>query len=481
MTSRDTNPHMDCDGCGREMAKAKRVHSGKRYCPTCYPRLFKRRMCLGCGDLARLPVDDPKARCLICERAGPCLRCGKTEFESGLRTDQGRVCKPCVPYFRLAEPCEVCSKVSQRVARNKSTGLRQCITCSGPRKATCACCRRHRVLIVGSDGVGRCKLCNSEPDKPCASCGTLTPAGRGLECEECGWRSLFQARLSMNSKGFSTDLLTALYIQFGAWLLGRSGPHKAALKINGHYSFFRTLDTTWGAAPSYEQLLQYFGARGLRKAENPMRFLTETGIVTVSAQLRDQDTERRRLAAILMEPADSWSAQLLSDYVDTLRAKNQQGGIDLRSVRLAARAAANLLKSAQVKSGTLPSQKSLELFWRDSPGQVATVTGFIGHLNKRHGLKLQVKPDARWLSTAKRQKAERDLVAMVGDTADDDFEARWIVKSLAYFHNLPRVSRTGLVFQPQDFQGVAGYNVSYQDKTLWVPSAESFLRADPVV
>ncbi|MNJ57240.1 hypothetical protein D3C77_528240 [compost metagenome] len=161
-----------------------------------------------------------------------------------------------------------------------------------------------------------------------------------------------------------------------------------------------------------------------------------------------------------------------------MKARVEQSGIDLRSVRLAARAAANLLKAAHLKLGALPTQKTLESFWRGSPGQVAAVTGFIGHLNKRHGLELQVKPGARWLAQARRQKAERNLVSMLGEAVDDGFEARWIVKGLAYFHNLPRVSRKNLVFQPQEYQGVAGYNVTYQEKTLWVPSAESYLRGD---
>lgn len=478
MASHDTSTQAGCDGCGREMAKAKKVYANKRYCETCYPRLFKRRMCPDCGDLARLPVFDHAAHCSACERAGSCVRCGKVEFETGLRTEYGPVCKPCAPYFRAADPCEVCGKLSQRLARSKTTGLRRCPKCSGPEMATCPNCRRYRVLITGQDGVARCEPCTSMPDHPCESCGTLMPAGRGSECEACKWQSVFQKRLAINAKGFSGDRIAGLFTQFGEWLLIRGGAHKAALSINGHYRFFLALDANWDAVPSYEQLLQHFGAAGLRKAENPMRFLTETGVVTVSAQLRDQHTEQRRLAAILLEPADSWSAQLLSEYVDALKARMEQGATDLRSVRLAARAAANLLKGAQLKLGALPTQKALESFWRGSPGQVAAVTGFIGHLNKRHGLELQIKPDARWLLQARRQKAERELVAMLSEAADDDFERRWIAKGLAYFHDVARASRSKLVFQPQEYRGVAGYNVTYEEKTLWVPSASSYQRGE---
>lgn len=478
MASHDASTKAGCNGCGREMAKAKKVHAGQRYCETCYPRLFKRRMCPACGDWARLPVFDPTAHCSACKRARPCARCGKVEFATGMLTEYGPVCRSCVHYFKAVESCEVCGKLSQRLARSKTTGVRRCPKCSGSNMATCSSCRRYRVLITGQDGAARCELCTSKPDHPCDSCGILMPAGRGRECVVCAWQSVFLKRLAINAKGFSGDSIAGLFTQFGEWLLVRAGAHKAALSINGHYRFFLALDATWGAVPSYEQLLQHFGAAGLRRAENPMRFLTEAGVVTVSAQLRDQNTEQRRLAAILTEPADSWSAQLLSEYVDALKARMEQGATDLRSVRLAARAAANLLKGAQLKLGALPTQKALESFWRGSPGQVAAVTGFIGHLNKHHGLELQAKPGVRWLSQARQQKAERELVALLSEVVDDDFEGRWIVKGLAYFHGVSRTSLKKLIFQPHEYRGVAGYNVTHTDKILWIPSASSYQRGE---
>lgn len=477
MASENTSTHAGCAGCGREMAKAKKVHAGKRYCGTCYPRLFKRRMCAACGNFARLPVFDLAARCAACERAGPCVRCGKTEFETALRTEYGPVCKPCRHYFRAVESCEVCGKHSQRLARSKVTGLRRCPGCSGPEMATCPSCRHYRVLVTTADGVARCEPCASNSDHPCESCGASTPAGRGRKCEECTWQSTFQKRLAINVQGFSSGKFVELYAQFGSWLLERVGAQKAALSINGHYPFFQALDASWGVVPDYENLLQHFGAARLRKAENPMRFLADKCLITVSPMLREKSIEQGRLAAILNEPRDGWSNQLLVEYLELLKARVEQGNTDLRSVRLAARAAANLLESAQLDLGALPTQKTLESFWKRSPGQVAAVTGFVGHLNRRHGLELQAKPDARWLSHAKRQKAERELVAMLNESTDEDFEGRWIVKGLAYFHDVARVSRKALIYQPHDYRGVAGYNVFHKGETLWVPSASSYQRS----
>ncbi|MGE8436131.1 MAG: hypothetical protein ACN6P2_06280 [Pseudomonas palmensis] len=304
------------------------------------------------------------------------------------------------------------------------------------------------------------------------------PAGRGRECEACYWLRVFHKRLEINAKGLSGDATEGLFVRFGQWLLDRTGAHKAALSINGHYRFFHAIDANWTSVPSYEQLLQHFGAAGLRKAENAMRWLAEVGVVAVSEQLREQDTERRRLDAILAEPADSWSAQLLREYVVALTERMERGGTDLRSIRLAARAAANLLKCARLKLGAMPTQKVLESFWREAPGQVAAVTGFIGYLNRRHGLELRAKPDARWLALAKRQKAERELVALLSGAAQDDFERLWIVKGLAYFHGVTRASRKKLVYQPQNYRGTAGFNVTHDDQVLWVPSANSYQQRD---
>lgn len=478
MAFHDACANAECHECGREMATAKKVHAGKRYCEACYRRLFKRRMCLGCGDFARLPIFDLSARCSTCERSAACVRCGRFDFETGMRSDYGLVCKTCTPYFRIAEPCEVCGTSSQRLARNKVTGLKSCPKCSGPEMATCPSCRRYRVLVAGEDGVSRCEPCSAMSTNPCDTCGAPTPAGRGRECETCYWLRLFHKRLATNAKGFSSDQIAGRYARFGQWLLDRTGAHKAALSINGHYRFFLVLDTTWGSVPSYERLVQHFGAAGLRRAESPMRWLTELGEVVVNVEIREQLTEQRRLEAILAEPADSWSAQLLKEYVAALKGKMEHSGTDLRSIRLAARAAANLLKSAQLKLGAMPSQKALESFWRGAPGQVAAVTGFVGHLNKHHGLELKAKPDPRWLAGAKRQKAERELVALLSEVAHETFEERWIVKGLAYFHGVMRASRKSLVYQPQDYRGVAGFNVTYEQQVLWVPSASSYQRGD---
>jgi len=69
-------------------------------------------------------------------------------------------------------------------------------------------------------------------------------------------------------------------------------------------------------------------------------------------------------------------------------------------------------------------------------------------------------------------------VALLSEVVDDDFEGRWIVKGLAYFHGVSRTSLKKLIFQPHEYRGVAGYNVTHTDKILWIPSASSYQRGE---
>ncbi|MDG9927972.1 MULTISPECIES: hypothetical protein [unclassified Pseudomonas] len=301
------------------------------------------------------------------------------------------------------------------------------------------------------------------------------PAGRGHECEKCYWTKTFEKRLAINLKGFSSAQFEQLFERFGQWLFEKNGPSKAAMRINRYYTFFRSIETRWGGIPSYGELLEYFTVIGLRRAETPMRWLSEVKAISVNAELREQSSEERRLRSILVEVGEPWSQQLLKGYFAMLNARMEKGGTDLRSIRLAIRAAANMLQSAQLAVGALPTQKSLELFWRSSPGQVAALAGFVGYLNKSFKLQLEWRPNDRWLMKARKDKAERELVALLGEGAQaPDFEARWIVKGLAYFHSIRRVSRKGLVYHEESYQGVNGFRIEYGGETLWVPGVTSY-------
>ncbi|WP_206430276.1 hypothetical protein [Pseudomonas chlororaphis] len=288
---------------------------------------------------------------------------------------------------------------------------------------------------------------------------------------------MFAKRVVVNSAGFTSPRIQQLYEAFSQWLLSRSGPHKAALTINGYYSFFAKLDEQWGDVPTYDHLLAVFGAAGLRQAENPMRWLQHIGVVTVSAERREEHSEQRRVSELLSELSDFWSNQLLHGYHAELVQRFERSETDLRSVRIALRAAVSFLKLAELAPQALPKTKALEAFWRSSPGQVAAVTGFVGFLNRAYSTELKARPEKRWLEKARREKAERELVALL-DGANVASEPLWIAKALAYFHNVRRVNRKILVYRAESFNGAAGYSVEHEGQSLWVPSATTYIR-DP--
>lgn len=463
-----------CSGCSKAMLKAKKVHDGKRYCATCYPRLFKRRMCSGCGNFARLPVFDLSARCGGCARNRPCVRCEKVDFKIGLMSQYGPVCKSCAPYFREPAPCEVCGKLSQRLARNQQTDLRTCPACSRP-GSTCPSCRRHRVLVESSRGGMLCRRCSDEGTRACGTCGDLMPAGRGQECEDCYWRRTLMNRLAIDRQGFRSPVMGPLFVSFGEWLQREMEVKKAAARVHVYFDFFSQVDTLWGRIPTYEALLEHFHAGGLRRAEVPMRWLRETYGVHASAAIREAHSERRRLDELLSQVSGHWAKDVLAKYHRSLIAKQSLHNIGLRSVRLSVRSAVNFLNHAKLASGALPDQRVLEAFWRQSPGQVAAVTGFINFLNKVHDLKLDPCPNERWLRAARHEKAERELIDLFKSRSEvEDFEGKWIVKGLAYFHGVRRANRKRLVYRLVSFQDVAGFEVEQGEGNLWVPSAASY-------
>lgn len=475
MVTAEVSENLACSDCGRGMLKAKKIHDGKRYCATCYPRLFKRRMCAGCGNFARLPTFDLAAHCGGCARNKPCVRCEKVDFKIGLMSPYGPVCKVCTPYFREPSPCESCGKVSRRLMRNTQTGLRICPTCNGPAAGTCHSCRRHRVLVVSPTGDKVCQLCSDEGLRACGSCGEAMPAGRGKECETCYWRRVFGKRLEIDQNGFRSSLMGPLFLTFGEWLERTVGAKKAAGKIHHYFEFFSKIDGLWGSVPPYEMLLQHFHAEGLRRAQLPMRWLGEAHGIYANVVIRESHSEQRRLDEMLSENLGPWPRSLLGKYYGSLIAKMNQNDTELRSVRLSIRSAVNLLNHTKLSDGELLSQRKLEAFWRYSPGQVAAVTGFVHFLNRTYSLKIDPRPTDQWLKAARHEKAERELVDLFNSRDQvKDFESKWIVKGLAYFHGIRRANRKALIYRHSTFREVAGFDVELGEATVWVPSPDSY-------
>ena len=437
-----TKRSVACDECGARAVRIARVYKGLRHCQTCYKRMFKRRMCLGCGNFAKLPVHLSHAVCQACERRKPCVRCRRVVKKIGKLTPDGPACNSCAPYFREPEPCEACGELSTRLSRKASLGhdLRVCQRCARSDHKTCEACRHHRPLVESPDGHKLCAVCLEKGEIPCPKCAQLMPAGRGQECWTCYWTTLAQVRIQMDCAAFSSPALAKHFQAFGTWLIQRVGGHKAALTIHNYLEFFLEIQRKWQNIPDYETLLRHFSAAGLRRFLLPMRWMEESGLVTPDATAREADSDRRRIQASLDKlPEESRERTILNGYYEHLMQRVKAGTTSLRSTRLAVSPAASLLVFADLMGRMPPDQNALDGFLRQAPGQRAALSGFVTYLREKHGAEITLpKHDLSRAYRNRRKKLEAEMLTLMreGET-DREWKQRWLCVALAYFHDLP--------------------------------------------
>lgn len=460
-----------CDECGREVPKLTRRRQGHGYCPTCYARVFKRRLCPTCGELARLPRDDPEAICRCCETDKPCSRCGSVEYRIGKITSYGPVCNACAPHFRKPEPCEGCGRPSRRLTRVKRLGhdRRLCSSCAATDHETCSACRRHRLLVITPEGKKLCHACHEQGDITCPSCDGTMPAGRGNICEVCYWRKTCRKRVTINQAAFSVPEMSREFGVFGEWLMHAVGPKKAAIKINHYLAFFLDMEITWQQVPSYPQLLNHFGAEGLRRVRLPMRWLHETKGVTLDPQAKSLDSDKRRIRECLSSlPPDSRAEKALHAYWEQLASRIKSAKTSYRSARLALRAAASLLRNTDPAGKRLPAQHDVDDYLSVTPGQAASLTGFTNFLNRQHDANLKPVIDATRVRKKRKENLARSLIKMSNhEEKDDAWMLEWIALSMEYFHGR-KVSKKA-IRQEKIEASDNGIWITLQDMKYWLP------------
>lgn len=270
------------------------------------------------------------------------------------------------------------------------------------------------------------------------------PAGRGKLCEKCYWENTCRKRVKMDQAVFATSTMQDTFGEFGYWLEAKVGPHKAALTIHRYLSFFLQIETEWKHIPTYIELLEHFTAEGLRRVRLPMQWLREARGVEPDPNVRNNDSERRRIQVLIDTfPKSSWAAQALNSYLNELMARHSTGRTSLRSVRLALRPAVSLLLAMDTREHSLPSQSVLDRYLLEAPGQKAAITGFIRFLQAAYGLNLVIRIDAKKTREARRHKLEQEIIQMARHPEEgDEFLRRWISVGLEYFHRVKMSKRT---------------------------------------
>ncbi|AZD18779.1 hypothetical protein C4K25_5895 [Pseudomonas chlororaphis] len=462
-----------CNECGRMMTKAKKIHREKRYCETCYVRLFRRQLCPNCCNFARLPLFDLAAVCRSCEVKKPCVRCHRTGRKIGRLTAEGPACSSCSHYFKAPESCERCGKPSTRLVRVELDDQqpRCCPAClSSLTTSCCAACRRPRVIFSHGERP-LCKKCYEIGEVECSTCGSSMPAGLGRECAVCTWTASFEKRRNHLLADLDDERVIAAVHSYSTWLLRRRGAHFAALNLHRYLPFLKALYEKWVTLPDYATVVDHFGAETLRRSRSVVRWLHEDGQIQIDPRAREDASERRRIEQSLQFFQAGPAKDALLVYHSTLVNRPEDDQLKLLSVRLALSSALRLLYHCDKFGLQLPTQHGLRSLLSSRPGLYASLYGFVTFLNRQFALDLVAQFDKRWLSRASRHVAEarlRQLYAKAGESGISERE--WISVALVFFHRIKRVPLGHFEYEGQNHCGQRGFQVRYQGKDYWVPN-----------
>lgn len=467
-----------CNGCDKTVINIKKRYKGKKYCSTCYARIFKKQVCPSCHEYARLPRNDEQAICNTCIKKQPCIRCNQIGKPIGKLTEYGVVCNSCSVHFRAIEPCERCntpSKILTRISRFNDD-LRVCPKCATRDYETCPSCHKYRLLELNQNGHKICKKCNEQPLKNCTVCEVQIAAGCGSLCDECYWNKNLLAKLDRNKKLFESEFLKDKFSEYVEWMKNTLGTHKAALNINKHTEFFVITEDLWhDLVPTYINLLQLLRANGLRKYELVMRWLNENHNIIAESALKNVCSEIDQIDNLIENLVDSPNAhRVVNNYKNKMLSKVKSGKTSIRSARLAIKPAVGLMQFVISAQKNLPEIADVKAYLTEFSGQAAALTGFINFLNEQYSTTIDYPTikKSSFIQDVCKIKLEQELLKMLSLEQSID-AVSWVKKGLQFFHKMSYQEtlkvKAEMIVEVED-----GYNVLYQNQNYWLPKKLTF-------
>lgn len=468
-----------CNGCEKSVTQIKKRYKGKKYCLTCYSRIFKRCVCPNCGVFARLPKNDTQAMCNECIKKQPCIRCNLTNKPVGKITEYGFVCNSCSVYFRQIGLCERCKTPSQKLTKISrfNDGLRVCQKCSTRDYETCPSCSKYRLLELDKNGKKVCKKCKTSPDKPCIGCKTMIAAGCADLCSDCYWRKNLWKKFSQNIQLFENDFLKKQYENYIHWLTDQVGAHKAAVYIHKHTDFFIKTEILWNdSMPDIDQLLLILRTSGLRKFEMVMKWFDQVHDIKTSSLVKKECSENDQIDNLIKQlPSPSLAFDVVSAYKDKLNMKLSSGTTSIRSIRLAIKPAVSLMLSIGEDGNVLPNLNFVKVYLTNFVGQTAALTGFINFLNDQYATNIDYISfkKSKYISNVAKVKLENELLEILG-SGNEVNHIVWVRKGLQYFHNMS-YQNTFKIKEDMISEIEDGFNIIFNEKCFWLPKQSDLL------
>ena len=300
------------------------------------------------------------------------------------------------------------------------------------------------------------------------------PAGYGRQCRQCEATARARNRIENLAATLDPRCIAEHFASFGDWLAETVGPERAARDAERHAGFFEAIGETWGDIPDYAALVAHFSAEGLRRQRRVLRWMAGQSRISVDATAREDDSERRRIAASLDRlPKGSKARSVMNDYGAELGERVRAGKLSRRSMRLAITPAAALLEAARAAGQELPSQETLDGLLRKVPGQRAALAGFVRWLRETHGITLALAPRRTTATLNKRREAaRREMLALLRkEGGTEGFAKRWRVGALTYFHEL--TLKAAREVREEDVQrDCDGLRINVNGESYWIPSPE---------
>lgn len=390
-----------CGECGREMAKAHKIHSGTAICQRCYQHLFKSRECTKCGGPVRAMAQDPSPICAACHRAARiCLRCERPVPTAGLIFEGKPVCPSCAPYFREATSCPTCGKLSTTLSR--VVGVTDEAVCDACRRAligvTCSVCGKHRNrFAMTPDGKPLCKSCAANPDAThaCPDCGKIVGGSSNAPCLSCGMIRAIHRKADALARMLQAGETRRLLEEYVKWVIERGSVRNAIDSLSSAVEVLGRIES----ADDYSDVLspdifeRAMTTDQVRRSGVFAQFLAEKKLLVRSATERAAASDLRRVSNVLGEVQGKPWSKFIQGYVSELNAPNRK--LSARSQRMYLRAAVELLVHSEVHRVIDLADDHIRRFLRSKPGHRASLFSLVSYIKEKHDHQLIIPPKQR--------------------------------------------------------------------------------------
>lgn len=466
-----------CHGCGLEVVRIHRRYREECFCQACYSQLFLRRYCPSCGCMARLYIADISAVCRSCERAAPCIRCGRIGRLIGKLTRDGPVCNSCAHVFRELRSCACCGRMSNNLSKSSASGFEGllCTCCARSHYGSCQMCGRYRELSSSLDHRRVCLKCARLGYISCTVCGEIMPGGYGRRCQECYWRSRFSQRLEKGCLIIGNSKVGNRYRQFCLWLCKTYGNRLACIKMGRYGIFFEEVNALKIAIFNYQLLLTSFGAARLRRFPLIAKWLQVNEQSPEICIMKILASEQLRIQYILSKTRSPQAQKVFEAYMLTMKKRYDAGNITLTSLRFALAAASNLFANSEHRGHLLPVQSDLNSYLRKSPGMRAQLTGIVNYLNSNYTNQL-VLPRKRTWNAIRRHRKTRYINIMkrlITRSAKPE-KMKWIRIGLALFHNMTLTQARRLLERASVLDNDKSYIVRVSEGDYLIPYLSTY-------